>query len=1338
MSKHPFYEMFPGLREELWLRDTLEDALVTEATIDRHRLQMDIHIEFSKPPAPVCLAAIEEELTREYGLAAVSVHPVITGPQAPPKESGEDKAPGTGKKKKAPKEEKKACGALIYGRPIKGEPAPIRGANLESGKVHIAGQVFQIDHKFIEKRRAWVMRFCITDYTNSLQVSKFFQNAEEGKKVCEQIKEGMYLHIRGDVAFNRYDGDLSLEPTDISIGNPPKREDGAHVKRVELHLHTRFSALDALTDPGKAIAQAAAWGHPAIAITDHGVAQAFPEAYWAGKKHEVKVIYGLEGYYINDYDDRLAVSGPCDWALDGEFVAFDLETTGINPQREAITEIGALRFSGGELLDRFQTFVNPGRPIPPAITRLTGIRDQDVFGAPTPAEALRQFLDFAGERPLVAHNAGFDMGFLQAGCEKAGLPLPNVAIDTLTLAQTFLPELKRHKLDAVADHLGLPAFNHHRASDDAKTVAHMMAHFLAQLQAQGLKSLDQLNPLILSKRPEAMQQGSRHSAHIILLAKNQVGLKNLYKLISLSHLDHFRRHPRIPKSLLLENREGLLIGSACEAGELFSAILNGKNQAEIQRLASFYDYLEIQPTCNNLFLLESDKVQTEEGLRELNREILRLGEALNIPVVAAGDVHFLHPEEEEYRQVLLASKNFPDADRALPLYFKTTQEMLEEFSYLGEEKAYEVVVENPRRIAESCEAVHPLPQGRFFPKMEQADEELKDLVYGKMRDLYGENPPDIVKTRMEKELNDIISCHYDVIYMSAQKLVAKSLEAGYLVGSRGSVGSSLVAFLSGITEVNALPAHYRCKTCKQADFQAGKPYGCGADMPDAPCPNCGTPYEKDGFDIPFETFLGFGGDKVPDIDLNFSGEYQAMAHRETNALFGADHVFRAGTIGTIASKTAYGFVKKFLEERKRVVTRAEENRLTQGLVGVKRTTGQHPGGLVVIPRGTDIYDFCPVQHPADDKESGVITTHFEYKVMEDNLIKLDLLGHDDPTMIKYLQDLTGVNPQKIPLDDPDTRSIFRSPLALGLPEDDPIIGKTGTIAVPEFGTRFTREMLTDTSPEAFDTLVRLSGFSHGTDVWLGNAKDLILSKTATVTEAIGCRDDIMLFLIQKGMDEKTAFDVMESVRKGRGLKPEWAVEMEQLDVPQWYIESCRKIKYLFPKAHAVAYVMMAFRIAWYKVHRPLEFYSAYFTVRAKAFDAAYMCRGQEAIRAKIDEITRNPDATNVEKEMLVTLEVCYEMYLRGFSFAEMDLYQSDATDFLILAEKKQLLPPFVAVAGLGETAAKDLVKQRQNREFVSVEDLLSACSKVSSGHIGELKKLGILDALPDTSQMTLF
>jgi DNA polymerase-3 subunit alpha (Gram-positive type) len=1010
--------------------------------------------------------------------------------------------------------------------------------------------------------------------------------------------------------------------------------------------------------------------------------------------------------------------------------------------QDAITEIGAVIMKDGKEIARFQTFADPGCHIPANITQLTGISDSDVAGAPSQEEAVRAFLDFAAGRPIAAHNAAFDIGFIYEACCRYKIPFEPAYIDTLAMARGLLPELKSHRLNIVADHLGLPGFNHHRASDDAVTAGLALMKFFERLKKHGVSDISRINATISGARSGTVKTRFK-PRHIILLAKSQAGIKNLYKLITKSHLDTFNRYPIIPKRQILSHREGLLVGSACESGEIFNAVTEGNSRLEQRRLAEFYDYLEIQPLCNNNFMLFGDrpKAKSIDDLKAFNSRVIELGRETGKPVVATCDAHFIEPEEEIFRRILLFAKGFEDADRELPLYFRTTEEMLEEFSYLGDETAYEVVVTNTRLVADMCDVVRPLPPAKklYTPKIENSADDLKKIVYSRMKELYGFEPPELVTKRVEAELGDILNRGYDVIYMSAQKLVADSLAHGYLVGSRGSVGSSVVAYLSGITEVNALPAHYRCAKCGNADFEAGRGYGCGADMPDSVCPICGEIYQKEGFDIPFETFLGFGGDKVPDIDLNFSGEYQANAHKFTNEMFGSDHVFRAGTIGTVAEKTAYGYVKKYLESQGRTIPKAEENRLSQGCVGVKRTTGQHPGGLVVIPQDMEITDFCPAQHPADDRESGIVTTHFEYHCMEDNLLKLDELGHDDPTMIRMLEDLTGINAREIPLDDPETMAIFKSPEPLGLQRGDPVVGETGSIGIPEFGTGFTRQMLVDTQPDKFDTLVRLSGFSHGTDVWLGNAKDIILNGVATIGETIGCRDDIMLYLISKGMDEKLAFKIMESVRKGRGL-PEGAEEkMTAAGVPEWYITSCKKIKYLFPKAHAVAYVMMAFRIAWFKVHEPLAFYSAYFYRRSQkdSFDAMFMTRGIDVVAAKIREIKNNQSATAKEEDLLTTLEACYEFYRRGFEFTPIDLYKSDAVRFVI-TEGNKLCPPFVAISGLGETAAYDLVEKRAGRQYVSIEELSMSCPKVSKTHIEQMKNLGALGALPETSQITLF
>ena len=1234
------------------------------------------------------------------------------------------------------------AGALFYGRPFSGRPVRMEELNLDMFRVIVEGKVFAVQHRELKKRGARVICFDMTDYTSSVRVNQFME-AAKAKPIIDNVQPGMWLRVQGKMSFDRYDNEMVLQPNAMEKIEAPKRRDTYPEKRVELHLHTTMSSMDALTDTGAAVKRAASWGHRAIAITDHGGAQSFPDAMKAASKAKVagtdqniKILYGCEGYYVNDVDDRIAVHGEEDFSFDGEYVAFDLETTGLSSLHDTIIEIGAAIMKGNEVLSTFQTFVDPHRPLQPKIVDLTGINDQMLAGQPDISEAMPKFLEYVGSRPLCAHNADFDIGFVTAACEKLGLPFHPTYVDTLILAQNLMPELGKYKLNIVADALSLPDFNHHRASDDAITCGYLLMRFFKMMQEQGLDSLQKINP-----RMEQLRSGSkildRRARHIIVFAKNSIGLRNLYRLISYGNLKYFKRVPIMPKSELLQWREGLIIGSACEAGELFQAILNHKSWAELKRIASFYDFLEIQPICNNRFMLDKGLAEDEEELRGFNRTIVKLGEELGKPVVATGDVHFLDPEDEIFRHILLATKQMPDADRPLPLYLRTTDEMMEEFSYLGPEKAHEVVIENPNRIVDWCETLRPVPHNLFAPKIENSVEDLKALVYGKLHRLYGETPPELVQKRVDTEMHDIISCHYDVIYMSAQKLVQNSLEHGYLVGSRGSVGSSIVAFMSGITEVNSYPPHYRCPQCKFTTFEVPADCACGADLPDAVCPKCGAKLDKDGFNIPFETFLGFGGDKVPDIDLNFSGEYQAKAHAYCVQMFGKTHVFRAGTIGTVAEKTAYGYAKKYLAERNKTVPKAEENRLALGCVNVKRTTGQHPGGLVVIPQENEIWDFCPVQHPADDKDSEWITTHFEYHSMEENLLKLDMLGHDDPTMIRMLEDMTGVDAQKIPLDDQDTMSIFTSSKVLGY-ENDPILGPVGSVAIPEFGTGFTRGMLQETQPTKFDTLIRLSGFSHGTDVWLGNARDLILSKTASVNDAIGCRDDIMLYLIKCGMPEKRSFKIMEAVRKGRGLPDGAEEEMKAAGVPEWYIGSCKKIKYLFPKAHATAYVMMAFRIAWFKVHEPLAFYAAYFYRRSQkgGFDEGMMCHGIELVKKKLQEIKEDEDSSAKDDDLFTTLEVCYEFYLRGFTFAPIDIYHSHATKFQI--EAGQLRPPFVAVAGLGETAAWDLMNAREGREFLSVEEFADACPKVSKTLIDQLQSAGAFGDLPLTSQLTLF
>ena len=1306
----PFFTLFESFQAPRQLRLLLHDAYVVSGVLDREARTLEVQIESGETLPQAAQDALQQMLAQQYDLHRVLLH--------------------------FRSDTRKGESGVLWGKAFTGKLTPIRELNIKQGSAIVEGRVFKSECYETRRKGMWTLNFDLTDENGSVAVRKAMDE-KESKVLGSAVSDGMWLRLQGKVELT-YDGkDIMLRPVNIMKADHPGRRDDAPEKRVELHLHTQMSSMDALTDVGKVVKQAAAWGHPAIAITDHGTVQAFPKARDAAKG-KIKILYGVEGYYVNDLDDRVAVHGGQEQDFDDEIVCFDIETTGLKVQREAITEIGAVVLKNGQITDKFQTFVNPGRRLTPEIIGLTGITDAMLEDAPPPEEALAAFLRFVDGRPLAAHNAEFDIGFIRAGCRRAGLDFDPTYVDTLILAQNLLPELHKYKLDIVAEHLDLPAFNHHRASDDAGMVAYMLIPFFEKMRREmGISRLQEINREMEKLRP--MGGGNRHPKHIIILAKNKLGLKHLYQLVSASNLKHFKRFPIIPKTELVKHREGLIIGSACEAGELFRAVAENKDRAELKRIASFYDYLEIQPICNNMFMLRNGTVQSEEELREFNRTIVSLGRELGKPVCATGDVHFQEPEDEVYRHILLASKKFADADAPLPIYVKTTEEMLAEFAYLGEAEAHRVVIDDPRAIADRIEEIELLPPGQLFPpRLENSEQELHDMVWRKCHELYGDEPPQLIVDRLNVELKSILG-KYDVVYMSAQKLVQRSLENGYLVGSRGSVGSSLVAYMSGITEVNSLPPHYRCPKCKNTEFVTDGSYGCGADMPDKVCPVCGEKYVKDGFDIPFETFLGYGGGKVPDIDLNFSGEYQARAHQHAIEMFGKTQVFRAGTIGTLAEKTAFGMVKKYLEERGETASNAELDRLTLGCVGVRRTTGQHPGGLVVVPDDMDVEDFTAVQHPADDPNSETVTTHFEYHCMEDNLLKLDMLGHDDPTMIKMLEDLTGVNAREIPLDDPDTMSIFTSSKVLGF-ENDEILGPTGAVAIPEFNTRFTRGMLMDTMPKDFNTLVRLSGFSHGTDVWLGNARDLIVGGTASVLETVGCRDDIMLYLISMGLEPKMSFKIMEAVRKGKvkkgGFQEGWEEAMREHQVPDWYIGSLAKIGYLFPKAHAVAYVMMAFRIAWFKVHEPLAFYATFFSIRAKAFDAEYCCAGMDAVKQKIREIENDKDATDVEQNLLVTLEVCYEFYLRGFHFDTISIYDSDATHFKIT--ENGLLPPFVTVRGLGETAALDTVEKREGKTFISVEEFATTCNKLSKTHIEQLKALGAFAGMADTSQVTLF
>ena len=1279
--------------------------------------------------------------------AAMDAMPVAEPMPEKPRKNLKVRPAGENSGYQRPKVEKVADENLILGKLYTEEPIPIRDALGEFDRVTIKGDVFFVDHREITSKKTgkeWVkIAFDITDNTNSIRVSKFMAKDQAGD-IVSAIKTGMHLIVQGKISFDSYEKESILEPTAIVKSKKKIRMDNAPEKRVELHLHTNMSAMDGVSDTKDLINRCKAWGWPAMAITDHGCAQAFPLALHVvdGKEADYpKILYGVEAYYVNDAAAVSVVRGDLDGSLDGDFIVFDLETTGLKPATEEITEIAAVLVREGEIKDSFQTYVNPHKPIPPEITELTGISDETVADAPDLPEALDKFFAFMGDRVLVAHNAGFDLSFLKAACKKLDIEREFTYIDTLEMSRIMLPHLSRFKLNILAKELQVGPFEHHRASEDAAVLGRIWVKLLDKLKhEQHASKISDINPLLAGLRAKegGLKNLPRH--HFIILVQNQVGLKNLYKLISYSFLDHFYRRPLMPRSELIKHREGLIFGSACEAGELFHAVVEGKPFEELKRIADFYDYLEIQPIDNNRFMIAKGIAEDEETLRDYNRTILKLADALGKPCCATGDVHFLDPEDEAYRRILMAGQGFPDADNQAPLYLKTTEEMLGEFAYLGEDRAYEVVITNPNKIADMLDPIRPIPRENYPPKIEGSAEELETMCREKAKRMYGDPLPEIVQARLDRELKSIIGNGYDVMYMIAQKLVSKSLQDGYLVGSRGSVGSSLVAFMSDITEVNSLAPHYLCPECKYFELHENEGVGCGVCLPDKVCPRCGTPLKKEGFSVPFETFLGFNGDKVPDIDLNFSGEYQPHIHKYTGELFGHDHVFRAGTIATVAEKTAYGYVKKYMEERGIECSRAEENRLAAGCTGIRRTTGQHPGGIVVVPKEVEIYDFCPVQHPADDPTSDIITTHFEYHSIDANLLKLDELGHDDPTIIKHLEDLTGVNAQEIPLDDPDVMSLFTSNRALHYVDDapDPILGDLGCLAVPEFGTKFVRGMVKDTKPTTFDDLLCISGLSHGTDVWLGNAADLVASGIP-LNECICCRDDIMNYLIGKGVEPKLAFQTMESVRKGKGLKPEMEEAMKANNVPDWYIDSCKKIKYMFPKAHAVAYVMMAFRIAWFKVHKPLAFYSAYFSVRAKGFDASCMIKGDAVCLDKIRELHRkdvDKTISAAEKDTQTTLEVCHEFYKRGFIFEPMDVYKSDATKFIVT--EKGLIPPFTSMPGIGEQAALNIVEERKKGRFLSAEELSVRCPKVSKSVIELLGEIGALGSMPRSTQISLF
>ena len=1216
----------------------------------------------------------------------------------------------------------------LLGKNISGSPISINNINNDIDIAIIEGEVFDIDSKELNSGKI-LTTIQITDYDNSMTV-KVFEDKDR-LYVKENLKVNNYIKIQGRVVYDKYLRENIIIANNINFSQKKERKDLADEKRVELHLHTKMSSMDGLSSATELISTVAKWGHKAIAITDHGVVQAFPEAMEISQKLGIKVIYGMEGYFVNDEENLIEIDDNL-YSLDDEFIVFDIETTGLSNINDKITEIGAIKIKNGKIVDSFSTLVNPEIPIPEKITELTGIDDSMVINAPRIQEVLPQFLKFVGKSPLVAHNAKFDVGFIRENAKALGVDkINNVIVDTLALSRVLLTDLKRYRLNNIAKELNVVLENHHRAVDDAKATADIFIKLINMMKEKNIFYLQDINK-VLGKKIDVKKLNTNH---IVLLAKNQKGLYNLYKIVSESHLNYFHRNPRIPKSLLDKYREGILVGSACESGELFQAILNNQSPETIEEIVKYYDYLEVQPLGNNEFLIDKGMVRDFEEIKEINKKIVELGNKYNIPVVATGDVHFLNKRDEYFRRILMAGQGFSDADNQAPLYFKTTDEMLEEFSYLGEKKAREVVIDNTIKISDSIDNLLPIPNGTFPPEIEGSDEELRRLCYENAWRIYGKPLPDIVQKRLDREVNSIIDNGYAVMYIIAQKLVSKSLSDGYLVGSRGSVGSSFAATMSNITEVNPLPPHYVCPKCKYSKFITDGSYGSGVDMPDKNCPKCDTELIKDGHDIPFEVFLGFEADKEPDIDLNFAGEYQSEAHKYTEELFGEGKVYRAGTIGTIADKTAYGFVKKYLEEKDINCTSAEINRLTIGCSGVKRTTGQHPGGVMIVPADRDIHEFTPIQYPANDINAGVITTHFDYHSISGRLLKLDILGHDVPTIIKMLEDITNVNAQSISLSDKKTMSLFTGIEALNI-KNDAFDIEVGTLGIPEFGTKFVRQMLIDTKPSTFAELVRISGLSHGTDVWLNNAQDLVRSGTAELKDVISTRDDIMNYLILKGIPSITAFKIMENVRKGKGLSPEDEEIMRSKNIPEWYIDSCNKIKYMFPKAHAVAYVMMSFRIAYFKVYFPEAFYATYFSMKAEDFDTDLIIKGIDVIKNKILEIENlGNNATAKERNLLTVLEVALEMYCRGIELLPVDLYKSDADKFIIKEDK--LLPPLKSLQGVGQNAARSIQTAREEGKFISIEDLRER-TKVTKTVIETLKVHGCLEGMSESNQLSLF
>ena len=1246
--------------------------------------------------------------------------------------------------------------SLIYGRSFDDEPITLDQVVTEMGEITIHGKIINFDTREIRNEKTIIM-FAVTDFTDTITVKMFTRN-DQLPELLGELKKGAFVKIKGVTTIDKFDGELTIgSVTGIKkIGDfTVSREDLSPIKRVELHCHTKMSDMDGVSEVKDIVKRAHDWGHPAIAITDHGVTQAFPDANHyietLDKDDPFKVIYGVEGYVVDDMTDIAVNAG--NQTLDDTYIVFDIETTGFSSIRDRIIEIGAVKVVNGKIVDRFSTFVNPQRPIPFEITNLTSITDEMVMESPAIDVILPKFLEFVGDGVLVAHNAGFDVGFIEQNCRNLGLNDHFVYADTVALARVLLPTLSKYKLNVVAKALNISLENHHRAVDDAGATAEIFVKFVEMLKKDNITTLKEVNHYG-DRNVNAIRKMPTH--HIIILAKNDIGRYNLYQLITESHLTYYARRPRIPKSLLNEHREGLLIGSACEAGELYQAILEKRSAQQIAKLADFYDYYEIQPLGNNRFMIGSERtpdVNSDEDLKNINREIVQLGEKFGKPVVATCDVHFLDPDDEVYRRIIMAGKGFDDADDQAPLYLRTTEEMLYEFEYLGAAKAREIVVDNPAKIAGMIEKISPVNPNKCPPVIENSDQELRDICYKKAHEMYGEELPVQVSERLEKELNSIISNGYAVMYIIAQKLVWKSNADGYLVGSRGSVGSSFVATMSGITEVNPLSPHYYCKKCHYSDFESEEVRafagGCGYDMPDKNCPVCGEPLVKAGFDIPFETFLGFKGDKEPDIDLNFSGDYQAKAHKYTEVLFGEGHTFKAGTIGTLADKTAYGFVKNYYEEREQRKRRCEIERITVGCTGIRRSTGQHPGGIVVLPHGHDINEFTPVQHPANDMECGIITTHFDYHSIDHNLLKLDILGHDDPTMIRTLEDYITSDAMDneynddhpfvatdIPLDDKEVIELFHGTEVLGIKPEDIDGCKLGCLGIPEFGTDFVIQMVEDTKPQTLSDLIRISGLSHGTNVWLGNAQELVKSGKATISTAICTRDDIMIYLINKGVESALAFTIMESVRKGKGLKPEWEEAMTAQGVPDWYIWSCKKISYMFPKAHAAAYVMMAYRIAYCKINYPLAYYAAYFSIRADAFSYEIMCQGKEKLNYYMQDYKKRSDSlSKKEQDVMKDMKIVQEMYARGFEFVPIDLYKAKAKMFQIVDGK--LMPSFASIEGMGDKAAEAVEEAGKDGPYLSLDDFRQR-TKVSKTVIDLMHELGLFGDLPESNQLSLF